>query len=365
MYEEFYGFQAKPFSLVPDPDFLYLSSKHRMALTYLEYALVDKIGFVLLTGSIGVGKTTTLKQLLARVGNDTELAVVFNTNVSSEELLELILREFELESPAARKTEYLEVLNQFLIKKYGEGKQVVLIIDEAQNLSREALEEVRMISNLQTDKDLLLQVVLVGQPGLRTTLQHPSLAQLHQRIVVSYHLAALNLEETEEYIRHRLRKASGQDMQLFTPEAIERVFQHSDGIPRIINILGDAALIYGYADEMRSIDEEVVDRVVADRQETGLFHASPTEAEKESLNAAVQDNGNLQGRLHDLEGRVASLSVVLERQILDHERREESYKDLLIDRLERLIAEERRRSDALLVKWKQLQNEMKSAQGMK
>jgi general secretion pathway protein A len=170
MYKEFYGFREKPFGLAADPGYLYLSSKHRLALSYLEYALLDGAGFALLTGEIGSGKTTIIKQLLLQIGRDIATAVVFNTNVSPEQLLETILQEFDLERPQGGKTQYWEVLNQFLLDRYSRGHRAVLIVDEAQNLSVEALEEIRMISNLQTDKESLLQVILVGQPALRARL---------------------------------------------------------------------------------------------------------------------------------------------------------------------------------------------------
>jgi len=360
MYTEFYGFREKPFNLAPDPSFLYLSSKHRMALTYLEYALMDGIGFVLLTGEIGAGKTTIIRKLLAQLGNDIEIAVVFNTNVSSEELLEMILNEFELEPPAGGKPGHLDALNQFLIGKYSQGQRVVLIVDEAQNLSHEALEEIRMISNLQSDKDMLVQIVLVGQPGLRAKIQHPSLTQLSQRIAVSYHLAPLSLDETREYIAHRLQLAGAQNNGLFVPEALEYVFRQSGGIPRMINILCDAALVYGYADQLTTIDRKVVEHVIKDRKETGCLPDSVIGKEMQCPGEAFEDNGNLLARLESLEERVAKLSAMMDWQVQENERRKESYMDVLIKKFEKLLAEERKRSDALLIRYNQIRNNLNS-----
>lgn len=358
MYTEFYGLLEKPFNIIPDPSFLYLSRKHRTALTYLEYGLMDGIGFILLTGEIGTGKTTLVKQLLTQIGTDTEVAVIFNTNVSSEQLVELILNEFELEIPARGKASYLETLNQFLVYKHGLGQRTLLIVDEAQNLSLDALEEIRMLTNLQTDKDSLLQILLVGQPGLRTRLQHPSLAQLSQRVAVSYHLAALSLEETKGYIALRLKKAGAKDESLFAQEAVEGIFHHSGGIPRTINLLCDAALVYGFADQLTTIDGEIVEHVVKDKQETGLFAPLPDDEEVQPQSEEFQGNGRLLHRVENLEQRLNYFSVMLEKQIQENECKAESYKDTLVHTLETMLAEERKRTDMLLVEYNLLRERM-------
>lgn len=360
MYEEFYGFKEKPFNIVPDPGFLYLSAKHRTALTYLEYGLMDKIGFVVVTGEIGTGKTTLIKKLLKQITGDIEVAVVFNTNVSSEQLLELILDEFELEVPPRGKPGYLDTLNKFLISQYGQGKRTLLIVDEAQNLSQESLEEIRMLSNLQTDKEPLLQILLVGQPGLRTRLHHPSLAQLNQRIAVSYHLGPLNMDETRAYIPHRVKVAGADNEQLFTPQALERIFHHSGGIPRTINLLCDAALVYGYADQLTTIDESIIEHVVSDKEELGLSSQSSVGNDIHLPTEDSQGNGNLLRRMESLEQRVSYLSALVERQTEEHDRREDSYKDTLVHKLESLLAQERKRTDNLLVQYNLLRSRLSS-----
>ncbi|UCF94526.1 MAG: AAA family ATPase, partial [Desulfobacterales bacterium] len=247
MYQKFYGLRDKPFQIVPNPTYLYKSLHHENALTYLEYGLSENVGFILLTGEIGSGKTTLIQYILNKLGGDTVAAVIFNTNVSADQLLGLILTEFELAFKEGDKAGTLDTLNQFLIQKYAEKKQVLLIIDEAQNLSAEALEEVRMLSNLQSEDQALLQIMLVGQPELIAKLRKPSLMQFTQRIAVSYHLASLTREETGNYIAFRLEKAGGR-ADLFSPEAVDLIHRLAGGIPRSINLLCQAALVYGFAD---------------------------------------------------------------------------------------------------------------------
>jgi len=355
MYTEFYGLREKPFSIVPDPSFLYPSSKHRAALTYLEYGLMDRIDFILLTGEIGSGKTTLIKQLLTKIESDIEVAVIFNTNVSSEDLLELILYEFELEPPIRSKAGYLDTLNQFLISEYGKGKRVVLIVDEAQNLSQEALEEIRMLSNLHTGKDTLIQIILAGQPSLGARLRHPSLAQLYQRIAVKYHIPPLGFDETMEYIAYRLKKAGAEQEDLFTDEAVERIFQASGGIPRTINILCDGALVYGYADQLKTIDADVIEHVLADNDETGIGPVQSIE-EIQSNPAVSLDNGNMAIRLQSIEERLNKLSSQVDWQIENYEKRIDKYKDALIHKLERMLDEERKQNQRLLRKYNLLKD---------
>jgi len=358
MYEEFYNLREKPFSIVPDPSFLYPSSKHRMALSYLEYGLLDGIGFILLTGEIGTGKTTILRKLLSQIPSDIEVGVISNTNVSSDQLLEMILQEFELPPSSGGKAKYLEILNDFLIESYGRHSRVLLVVDEAQNLPHDAMEEIRMLSNLQTDKQALLQIVLSGQPGLRARLQHPSLIQLSQRIAVSYHLIPLDLDETVAYIAHRLKVAGSQNDGLFTPEALERVFHHSGGIPRRINILCDSALVYGFADELRTIDAKVVEHVVADKWEVGIFPGATEGEDAQILSITPAEDDSLNRRLRYLEEKVEEISARLNSYLHDDAEYRMNSTKAQIQQLERLLNEERKRSDSLLSHYNRMREKL-------
>jgi len=265
MYEKFYGLRGKPFSLLPDPEFLYLSDKHRMALTLLEYGLWNQASFSVITGEIGAGKTTLIRHLLNQLDSDIVVGLISNTHSSFGELLEWILLAFNIDYSGKDKVGMYKAFVDFLIHEYASNRRAILIIDEAQNMSHQALEELRMLSNVNAEKDQVLQVILVGQPGLREHLRDPSLEQFAQRIAVDYHLGTLSLEETRNYIHHRIEVAGG-DPELFTDEACEVIFQHSGGTPRLINILCDTTLVYGYAEQSTRIDVRLVSDVARDKQ---------------------------------------------------------------------------------------------------
>ena len=227
MYEHFYELKEKPFNLLADPAFLYLSKKHELALSYLEYGLSEQAGFIVITGEVGSGKTTLIKYLLTKLEKTSaKTAMIFNTNITPREFLEIVLREWDIAGAGKEKADLYDSLNNFLLQEYIRKNQVLLIIDEAQNLSAETLEEIRMLSNLNDEKQPLLHIILLGQPNLRDRLNQKTLEQLRQRIAVHYHLDPLDYEDTAHYIRHRLQKAGAQNPELFMADAIDSIYQH-------------------------------------------------------------------------------------------------------------------------------------------
>jgi len=264
MYESFYGLKEKPFTLLPDPEYLYLSPKHQRALTLLQYGMMNQAGFSVICGDTGAGKTTLIRRLLAELEDDTTVGLITNTHQSFGELLNWVLMAFGLDSEGMSKSQMHQALIQFLIEQYAHNKHAVLIVDEAQNMNAETLEELRMLSNINADKDQVLQVILAGQPGLRDTLRKPELMQFAQRIAVDYYLESLNQEETRAYIKHRLEVA-GANHDIFTDAACDTVFKYSGGTPRLINLLCDTSLVYGFAEQTPQIDAQLVEDVVQEQ----------------------------------------------------------------------------------------------------
>jgi putative secretion ATPase (PEP-CTERM system associated) len=264
MYETFFNLRIKPFELVPDPSFIYLSKSHKKAITFLDYGIRARAGFILLTGEVGSGKTTIIRDLLNKRYEQLVLAKVFNTRVTSEQLLAMINDEFGLQTLGKDKVTLIRDLNEFLVDQYAHGNQPILIIDEAQNLAEELLEEVRMLSNLETSDSKLLQIILVGQPELRAILSAPSLRQLRQRISINCHLQSLSRQETERYIMHRLEVAGNAKAVEFPSESLDVVYRFSKGIPRLINIICDFLMLSAFADEMKVISVEMVREVIGE-----------------------------------------------------------------------------------------------------
>ncbi|MCC5864897.1 MAG: AAA family ATPase [Wenzhouxiangella sp.] len=261
MYESFYGLDERPFSITPNPRFVYLSQRHQDALAHLLFGVGrgGSGGFVQLTGEVGTGKTTLCRLLLEQVPDKTRVALILNPMLNPPELLRAICVELEVSVRGAGQSlqKLQERLNRFLLERHADGERVVLIIDEAQNMSRECLEQVRLLTNLETATDKLLQIILLGQPELRLLLARPELRQLAQRITARYHLDPLNQEETEQFVRHRLAVA-GAPRCPFSGDALKALYRASDGVPRLINIIADRALMAGYAHELERIDRHTV-----------------------------------------------------------------------------------------------------------
>ncbi len=255
MYTAFFGLREKPFGLNPDPRFLFLSAAHREALAHLLYGIEQGEGFIAVTGEVGTGKTTLCRTLLRRLGPEVEVAFLFNPKLSARELLESIVIELGLEKRGASARELIDELNHFLLERRQQGRRVLLIIDEAQGLASDTLEQIRLLSNLETETEKLIQILLLGQPELDTILESDGLRQLRQRIAVRWRLAPLSRDETAEYVRHRLRVSAGADRdRLFSDAALREVYRRSHGVPRIVNLLCDRALLAGFGDGEPAID---------------------------------------------------------------------------------------------------------------
>jgi general secretion pathway protein A len=268
MYAAYFGLKENPFKLTPEPRYLFLSEPHRDVLLYLAYGIKERKGFVLISGGIGTGKTTICRTLLNLLDShpSVETALIFNTAISDLELLEAIVKEFGIEIPreTGTKKAYVDALNDFLLKNFAAGKNAVLLIDEAQNLSHSVLEQIRMLSNLETEKEKLLQIILIGQPELKTMLTLPALQQLNDRITVRYDLIPLSADEVIAYIEHRLGVAGGPGKIKFTKGAYRAVYDFSEGVPRRINALCDRAFLIAYAKNISKIDRWVIRHAARD-----------------------------------------------------------------------------------------------------
>jgi general secretion pathway protein A len=263
MYEAYFALAQKPFSITSNPSFLFLSKRHAEALAHLTYGIRERVGFIEITGEVGTGKTTLCRALLNCLDEKTKTAFIFNSNLSESQLMQTIVEDLGIKTAQRSKGALFSELNRFLIEQLALGNNVVLIIDEAQNLSTKLLEQVRMLSNLESENEKLLQIVLVGQPELREKLASPALRQLRQRIAVRYHIEALNQEEVDQYIRHRLQLAGANgDAPVFDESAVAAIYRYSKGIPRLINMVCNKALLTGFVLEERGINQEIINRSI-------------------------------------------------------------------------------------------------------
>jgi len=277
VYTKFYNLKEQPFSLTPDSHFLYLSAQHRDALGHLLYGIRERKGFMLVSGEVGTGKTTLCRALIKEIEREAEVGFILNSLLSAKELLKAINEDLCCHRNAKSKKELVDELNQFLLQQHGTGRTVVLLLDECQNLQMPVLEQLRMLSNLETEKEKLLQIIMVGQSELIEKLEREELRQLAQRISVTYHLQPLDYRETVHYISHRMRIASGTDgggdgdgksapSVRFTRAALKRIFLYSEGIPRKINVICDRALLVGYVKGKRRISDSIIRRALTEIQ---------------------------------------------------------------------------------------------------
>ncbi len=269
MYLDFYNLREPPFNITPDPKFLYFSAQHQEAFNHLLFGLHQRKGFIALTGEVGAGKTTVCRKLLEELGPNYQTALILNPCLDTDLLLRAICAEFDLAVGSGDRLACLQALNEFVLAEANRGHDVVLIIDEAQDLSNELLEQVRLLSNLETDHQKLMQIILMGQPELRDKLLQPELRQLRQRITVRYHLGPLDRAETAHYIQHRLTLAGANGQPRFDDAAVKRIHKYSGGIPRLINAVCDKALLAGFVHQTDSITKSLVNLAIEELE--GVF----------------------------------------------------------------------------------------------
>lgn len=263
MYEQFFGLKEDPFRMTPDPKYLYLSKRHLEALSSIHYGIERRKGFIEITGEVGAGKTTLCRSFLSQLKPNIKCALIFNPFLSEMQILRTIIDDFGIKGKLRTKKDYFDAINCFLLEQNAQGNNVVVIIDEAQNLAPKVLEQIRLLSNLETETEKLLQIIFFGQPELRELLRQPSLVQLRQRISIRYHLTALNQEEMIEYVHHRLIVAGAQEGTIvFTPKAFSVMFEYTKGIPRLVNILSDKVLMVAYVNETRQITYQLAEEAV-------------------------------------------------------------------------------------------------------
>ena len=297
MYESYYGFTERPFQLSPDPRFFFATSHHQRALSYLQYGLDQGEGFIVITGPIGTGKTTIARNLLANIADENIVAAqLVTTKLSPEELLELVAAEFKIPVEGNNKADILQSIESFLVTLHNQGKRALLLVDEAQNLPSETVEELRMLSNFQLDNKPLIQSFLLGQEELKDIISAPDMEQFRQRIIASAHLKPLNLEEVKDYINHRLSQANCNKEALFSDDAFKLVFEKTLGVPRKINIFVDRLLLFGFLEELETITINAINEVADEMavELTGSLNGQNLTNEQKTQPLVVNSSENVE-----------------------------------------------------------------------
>ena len=310
MYLEFFKLKELPFRLTPDSEFLYMSTAHSRAKAYMDYTVWNREGFVVITGEIGCGKTTLIQKLISELDENVLVAKVFQTQLDEVEFLQAVLVEFGLNPFNAKKVELIDMLNTYLLDNFLQLKQMVLIVDDAHNLSMKVLEEVRMLSGLETRKEKVLHVILVGQPSLNDMLDSPDMEQLMQRIRLRYHIKSLSEHDTRDYIQHRLRIAGAEDPEkIFLPDTFPIIFKYTGGLPRLINALCDTAMTCAFADNIHTVSLSTINTAIGELQ--WLPYAKRINKGRTGHGALVSSEGH--GLLSDNTKALANISNQLER----------------------------------------------------
>lgn len=318
MYESYYGFTERPFQLSPDPRFFFATSHHQRALSYLQYGLDQGEGFIVITGPIGTGKTTLARNLLATIGDEKIVAAqLVTTKLSPNELLELVAAEFKIPLKGNSKAEVLRSIETFLIQLHKQGKRALLLVDEAQNLPSETVEELRMLSNFQLDDKPLIQSFLLGQEELKDIIQAPNMEQFRQRIIASAHLKPLNLEEVKDYINHRLQQAGFEKESLFSNAAFEAIHEKTLGVPRKINIFVDRLLLFGFLEELTCFNIDAIDEVALEMsgELTGSLSSQVLPKNQTSTSQSQQVVVNSNENVENIKDVLREVEEILESNI--------------------------------------------------
>lgn len=360
MYTSYYGLDAKPFSITPDPDTLYLSPDHKEALAHIEYGLMRSIGLMVLTGDVGTGKTTILRYTAEHFCDDKQIIAIYQANLSPKELFDMILIGLGIDIHGNRKHQQLNDLKKYLENRNKDKKQALIIVDEAQGLSDETLEEVRLLTNIQMDYPDAFHILLVGQPEFLERLQSPQWVSLGQRIGISYHLKALDLGQTCWYVAHRLSRVGG-ELKLFSKDSLKSIYKHSEGVPRLINIICDGALVYGYGDELKTITASIIEKVVKERAGMGFAKPSPPSNGHKAENAPIAGNVHYEERFKIIEETLVQIKNQLQVQMEDISILSTRSKEDLFTVVKKIVAKERRRRKQLELEIKELKQSFKKA----